>query len=418
MTTLFRRDVLKGLVAASVGGVLPIPGLRSLAFGAEPGRAPILVVLHLRGGCDGLNLVSPASDPDFIAARIGDLRVAMDGKDAGYALAGGPDPKIDFRLHPAAGGLAELYQNRALAIVHASGLTNKTRSHFVATDMMDRGVTSDPDLAHIPSGWLSRAVAAKSRFAAMTAQGTLSGDLADMTNAMAIPDLAGGLPPVGGPAVSSALWQLYRNSAGAMASAGRDCLQMMAEIDPKVPRDPQGRIAAYQPDGGASYDTAADFARPLKTVAQLIKMDMGLQVATLEYGNWDTHEYQAGRFRYQVERLSNGLAAFWTDMAAYHDRLVVVTATEFGRRLRNNKSNGTDHGRAGVTLVLSGKGTGGKFYGPWPGLKTEQLDEGVDLAVATDYRRILTEIVNAHLGVPGSAWFPGYAYPGKLGLMV
>jgi uncharacterized protein (DUF1501 family) len=419
MFDLTRRDILKGMAAS--GAMLPMMGINRAVFGATSSRSPILVVLHLRGGCDGMNLISPASDPDFIEARISELRVAADGKDAGYQLANGPDPHIDFRLHSSAGGMAELYKGGNLAFIHACGLTNQTRSHFVATDMIDRGVATDSDLARTSSGWLTRSLesntGARNTVQAVTAAPAVSGDLYEMTGAMALPDLGSGLAPAGGVAVANALWQLYGAQNGEVATAGRLALETMATVDVKVPRDDQGHVKPYQAENNANYDPAAEFARPLKTVAQLIKMDLGLQALTLEYGNWDTHEYQAGRFKYQVDRLSTGLAAFWNDMSAYHDRLVVITLTEFGRRLRSNKSNGTDHGRAGVMAVLGGHVAGGRFHGTWPGLKTEQLDEGVDLAVATDYRRVLTEVLNNQHGTKNSVWFPNYKHAGNLGIL-
>lgn len=406
---LTRRSLLK----ATGVGLLPLPGIGHIAFGASSAQSPILVVLHLRGGCDGLNLVSPANDPDFIEARGSDLRVAEDGSNAGFALANGPAAGIDFRLHPAAGGLNELYKSGHLAFIHACGLTNQTRSHFVATDMIERGVASDADLARVTQGWISRSLQGR---AAIAASGTLPGDLAGDPSAMAVPDLSGGLSPPGGAPVANALWQLYGGS-GAVAQAGRAALQSLADIDVRLPRDDQGRIRPYQPENGANYDPAADFARPLKTVAQLIKMELGLSAVTLDYGAWDTHEYQAGKFKYQVDRLSAGLSAFWNDMAAWHDRITLVTLTEFGRRLRSNRSGGTDHGRASVMMVLGGKVAGGRFHGAWPGLKTEQLDEGVDLAVANDYRQVLSEVLDRHRGVRNGAWFPNFRSTGGLGVL-
>ncbi len=417
-----RRDVLKGIGAAGVlgaYGVLPIPGLRSLVFGANATNS-ILVVLHLRGGCDGLNLISPANDPDFIAARISDLRVAADGGSAGYSLANGADKNIDFRLHNAAGGLNELYKSGNLAFIHACGLTNATRSHFVATDMIEHGVASDADMARVTSGWLARALQtnrpATPSVRAISANGAVSGDLSDLDYVMAVPALDGGLAPVGGSGISNALWQMYADQPGDVAAAGRIAMELMADIDIKVPRDKDGHVIGYQSGTGINYDTSGEIARPLKTIAQLIKMEMGLEVATLDLGDWDMHENQPGRFKNNAQRLSDGLTAFWNDLSAYHDRLTVVTVTEFGRRLRNNKSNGTDHGRASVMTVLGGKITGGKMYGRWPGLKSEQLDEGVDLAVTTDYRQVLSEILDHRSGNTNAAWFPNFKPGEKLGL--
>ena len=416
-----RRGILKSIGAAGVlgaSGILPIPGLRSLFFGANRTNT-ILVVLHLRGGCDGLNLISPASDQDFIAARASDLRVSADGKDAGYMLANGPAPDIDFRLHNSAGGLAELYKNGNLAFIHACGLTNATRSHFVATDMIERGVANDADLSRTTSGWLTRALQSGKPLIpsvrAISANGTVSHDLDSLDYVMAIPSIEG-LGPIGGAPIGNALWQLYADQPGDVAAAGRIALELPADIDIKLPRDKDGHVIGYQPGTGVNYDQAGELQRPLRTIAQLIKMDMGLEVATLDFGDWDTHENQSGRFRNNVQRLSDGVTAFWNDMSAYHDRMVVVTVTEFGRRLRSNKSNGTDHGRSSVMTVLGGKVAGGRCYGKWPGLKSELLDEGVDLAVTTDYRQVLSEVLNYRNGNPDAAWFPNFNSVGKLGL--
>jgi uncharacterized protein (DUF1501 family) len=209
---------------------------------------------------------------------------------------------------------------------------------------------------------------------------------------------------------------MYAGYKGPVGEAGRQALQLPVIIDQKINRDMQGHVIPYQPEKPANYDAAGRFADTLKSVARLIKMDIGLSAITLDYGGWDTHEYQAGRFRNLVGPLSSGLAAFWNDIAAYQDRVVVVTVTEFGRRLRSNKSNGTDHGRAGLMAVLGGKVHGGKFYGTWPGLASAQLEEGVDLAVTTDYRQVLSETAAHVTGQQNIDIFPGYKPFGNLGL--
>ncbi|HVJ53924.1 MAG TPA: DUF1501 domain-containing protein [Aliidongia sp.] len=413
---LTRRAIIGSGLAALLP--LPVPGLRHLAFAETGPEKPILIVLHLRGGCDGLNFISPATDPHFIEARASELRVAADGKDAGHALAGGPDAKIDFRLHAAAGGLAELYQSGQLAFIHAAGLTDGTRSHFVATDMIEHGVADAAGLTRTPSGWLARSLHADTHGAVpvISASAAPSNDLAGFGAALAVPDLGGGVAPAGGPQVAEMLRQLYAKGDGKPNAAGRSALATLGLVDARLPRDAKGQVQPYQPDPAAHYEPAQDFARPLKAVAQLIKLDLGLEAATLDLGGWDTHEYQPGRFQQAMAKLSNGVAAFWNDLAPYHDRMILVTVTEFGRRLRSNKSAGTDHGRAGVMAVLGGKVRGGRFYGAWPGLEPEKLDEGVDLAVATDYRRVLTELLEAREGRRLDGVFQGYAYPGGLGL--
>ncbi|HXM85008.1 MAG TPA: DUF1501 domain-containing protein [Stellaceae bacterium] len=413
---LSRRTLLQSAALAS--GLVPVPGLVLRAF-AEPGaEKPILIVVHLRGGADGLNLVSPATDPVFIAARSTDLRVATDGPDAGYALAGSPDPNTEFRLHAAAGGLSELYGSGQLAFIHAAGLTDSTRSHFVATDMIERGVADARGLTRIRDGWLTRYLAHERAIgiAAVSAAGSVSGELLGRADALAVPDLGGGLAPAGGPQAREVLTGLYATRRDVFTAAGREALGAMTTIDSHVPRDDKGAVIAYQPDPGTAYESAAEFGRPLKALAQLIKMDLGLEVATVDIGGWDTHEYQAGRFKAAVGRLSNGLAAFWNDMQRYHDRMIVVTVSEFGRRLRSNRSNGTDHGRANVMMVLGGQVDGGRFHGGWPGLASDKLDEGVDLAVVTDYRQVLTEILQNRVKKPVAGVFPDYAFSGDLGI--
>jgi uncharacterized protein (DUF1501 family) len=412
-----RRSILTTGLAGTLAALLPVPGLRHLAFGQGVAPRPILIVLHQRGGCDGLNLISPADDPNFIEARASELRVLADGPDAGHALANGPAPHIDFRLHPAASGMAELYQAGHLAFIHAAGLTDGTRSHFVATDMIEHGVGDAASLDRTQTGWLMRALRPSGGgVTAISATGSPSGELTGLNGALAVPDLGGGLAPAGGPQIMAVLQKLYASGDGKAEAAGRQALSAMALIDGRLPRDPKNQLVAYKPDDAAHYDPAQDFARPLKTVAQLIKLEIGLEAATVDIGGWDTHEYQPGRFKTQVDKLSNGLAAFWNDLSAYHDRMVVVMVTEFGRRLRSNKSTGTDHGRAGVMAVLGGRVRGGRFYGTWPGLEAEHLDEGVDLAVATDYRRVLTEILEMQRGRRLDGVFANYAYPGPLGL--
>jgi uncharacterized protein (DUF1501 family) len=430
-----RRSLIQGTAIALGCGLAPLPGLRRLLFAAEPKTERILVVLHLRGGCDGLNLLSPASDADFIGARNSDLRVLADGSDAGHAIVHSQVAATEFRLHAAAGALAELSDAKHLAFIHAAGLIDTTRSHFVATDMIEHGVADSAALNRTATGWLARAMASRSAPSAadvvrgVSTSNVPSGVWSGDASAISVADLANGLAAPGGPATSLVLEQLYGVSgsaaaaadaaAGDPAAAGRLTLQSMATIDARLARDAHGKYVAYAAEPGVNYDAAYELGRPLKTLAQLIKLDLGLQAATVDLGGWDTHEYQPGRFHNQVERLSQGLSAFYNDMGRYHDRLVVVVVTEFGRRLRSNRSNGTDHGRGSVMMVLGGKVAGGKIYGRWPGLKAEQLEEGVDLAVANDYRQSLTEVVaHWHGEINAANVFPGFKPAPKLGLFV
>jgi uncharacterized protein (DUF1501 family) len=425
--SISRRSLLQATALAAASGLAPLPGLGRLLFGAESQENRILVVLHLRGGCDGLNLLSPAGDADFIAARSSELRVLDEGQDAGHPVLHSLEPKREFRLHAAAPALAELNDAKHIAFIHAAGLTDTTRSHFVATDMIEHGVADGTALNRTPSGWLARAMdtlppEGSVRGASMSSapSGAWSGD----AGAISVADLANGVGPPGGPQTGKVLAGLYASRAtrdtrrlGEVTTAGRVTLDAMSAIDARLARDPHGKYVAYVPQPGVNYEAAYELGRPLKALAQLIKMDLGLRAATVDLGGWDTHEYQPGRFRNQVERLSQGLGAFYNDMANYQNQLVIVVLTEFGRRLRSNRSNGTDHGRGSVMMVLGGRVAGGRIYGRWPGLKSEQLEEGVDLAVVNDYRQSLSEIVGFWRGPAYAAGvFPEFSRAANLGL--
>ncbi len=410
--TLSRRDVLR---ASAATGLASVQGLSSLAFAATPANPRLLVIVHLRGGCDGLNLISPSNDPDFVAARSADLRVADSGPDAGFPLTNARAPGIDFRLHHAAPGLHELYKSGHLAFIHAAGLTTATRSHFVAIDMIERGVPDLAALGRTPQGWAARQF---SRQAAMipslSASAALSGEFAGWDASLSVPDLSGGFGAPGGPQADAVLTNLYAQAPGDMGAAGRKALGAIHAIDQRLPRDAQGKLAAYDSAPSSAYQPAGDFARPLRVVAQLAKLELGLSVATVDLGGWDTHEYQAGRYKPLVEKLSAGLAAFYNDLAPLHDRLTIIVMSEFGRRLRSNRSGGTDHGRGAIMAALGGGVDGGRILGPWPGLANPQLEEGVDLAVATDYRQVILEAID---GDPNQTAFPGFRQGPKIGIL-
>lgn len=415
MTQLTRRDLLRLAGAGTAAAALP----RRLAFAADTASPNILVIVHLRGGCDALNLLSPANDPHFIEARPPELRVLADGPDAGHALVQGPDPAIDFRLHKSATALAELYQQRQLSFVHAVGVPDANRSHFVATDMIEHGVGQTAALTRTETGWLARylqRLGDSGLCDAACAGAAVSGEYAGWPGTVAVPNLDGGFAAPGGKEAEAVLTGLYAGATGPVGSTARRTLQAMQAIDRRVVRDAGNKIVPYRPQG-AAYDSAGAFGVSLRTVAQLIRMDVGLIAASVDIGGWDTHENQPGRFNGAVSQLSSGLATFWNDMAPYHDRLILVTVSEFGRRFRSNKSNGTDHGRAGLMALLGGKVNGGRIFGSWPGLAEGRLEEGVDLAVTTDYRLVFGEILSAHGGKPAPAIFADYRPAGALHLL-
>lgn len=406
--TVTRRDLLR----MGLGG-LAVPGLSRLAFARPDGPAPrLLVLLHLRGGCDGLNLVSPAEDPAFLAARSAEFRVGADG----FVLAGGLGSGLDFRLHPAAPHLAELYRAGRMAVVHAVGLPVANRSHFVAVDMMARGVGDTGGLRQVSTGWLARAGRAGGPTACVTAGTARASEFMGRAS-VALPDLSAGVMPEGGPQVAAVLAELYRSESGPVAAAGREALAALKDVDRRLARDAGGRVAPYVPARGVDYAAAEDLARPLLTVAQLVKLDMGLSTAVVTLDGWDTHDSHQERFTALTARLSAGLGALWNDLGNLRDRVTVVAISEFGRRLRPNGSRATDHGRGGVALVLGDDVAGGRMAGIWPGLDRDHLDEGIDLAVTTDYRQVFHEALTAVDGHrPAPEVFPGFTPGRPLGL--
>jgi uncharacterized protein (DUF1501 family) len=402
-----------------------LPGLRSVAL-ADPAKpdqglaGQALIVVFLRGGCDGLSFLAPSNDPDYIADRAPELRVRDDGAKPGRSLRQTCDPAIDFRLHPEAAMLGDLYDGRHLALIHAAGLTDGTRSHFVAQDLMDRGLADSSGFRPQQDGWLTRVLKAHPSSApAIATTPALPGSLAFHGASLAIPDLRGGLGLPGGPAIASALSALYAGASDPFGRSAAETLRQMDLVDRRLARQADGRIIPYSPEAGVAYEET-ESGRALRTVAQLLKMEIGLSVAAVDIGGWDHHDNLGGRFSSLVGQFARALTAFWTDVGRYHDRVTLVAMSEFGRRLRTNKSNGADHGHGGLMLVLGGRVNGGTLYGRWPGLASAHLDNGVDLAVTTDYRAVLAEILAVRLRLGPAATadiFPGFTLGRPLGIV-
>lgn len=409
-----RREFLKA--ASAAGCLLPLSGISGLAFGESQRDRPLLVVLFLRGGADGLHLVAPTNDPDYLAARPPELRVLDSGGRAGHRLDQSLEPGIDFRLPPEAASLADLYRSGRLAAVHAVGLTDGTRSHFVAQDLIERGIADEKRLSRVAGGWLARSLASSSgSIPALSATASTTASLRGLPTVLATPDVSAGNGLPWGVPTSQLLRTLYSAGAGPAQAAGLRALDMLETLDRKLPRDGAGKAVPYRPAGSANYEGAGDLTRSLASVARLARMDVGLAAACVDHGGWDTHEGQAGRLGNQVRQLSLGLAAFHSDLAAAGRKTVVLVMTEFGRRLRANRSNGTDHGHGSCWLVAGDGVRGGRLLGKWPGLATPQLDQGVDLAVTTDYRQVLSEVL-ASAGLPTRDTLPDWRPAGHLGL--
>ncbi|MCB6177584.1 DUF1501 domain-containing protein [Rhodobacter sp. Har01] len=365
---------------------------------------PILVVIFLRGGADSLSLIAPTADADYIAARPEALRVLRGGDRPGLAL---PPAlaDVEFRLHPAAAELHELFGAGDLSLLHATGLTEATRSHFDAEARIERGGAGGT-----AGGWLARWLAAEAPAGPLPvlAVGAAAPESLRGARAAVAPALADlmFLPGNGwAPALRARLQEGF-GAHGPLTATLAEMVAMSDLLQGRLWDAGRGEARAYVPDLPYPEDSA--LTEPLMTVAQAIKQDLGLRVATVDYGGWDTHDAQAAQIEALIGGLSRALMAFWRDLGPRQNDVAVVVQSEFGRRLRANESGGTDHGRAGAMMVLGPQARGGRLLGRWPGLANEALEEGADLAVTTDYRDVLAEVMAGHMGFADTqALFPG-----------
>ncbi len=380
-------------------------------------RDPILVVVFLRGGADGLALVAPTSDPDYIAARPEDLRTLRDGDTAGRVIRQ-EVADVDFRFHSAAGAFADLFDAGDLSLIHAAGLPEATRSHFDAEARIERGVFGAALPPGDPSGWIGRwlqAVAPSGPMPALAVGAMRPASLlgADAAVAETLGDLMLGQGHWLAPAVRSRLLTGFGDH-GPLSRPLTDLVGLSDLIGSRLWSEAKGDMRPYLPAHPYPEDTPV--SQPLMTVAQTIKEDLGLRVATVDVPGWDTHVAQSGQFAGLTGGLSRALMAFWRDLGPLQQDVSVVVMSEFGRRLRSNTGGGTDHGRGNVMLVLGPQAKGGRMLGRWPGLANEALEEGADLAVVTDYRAVLVELLSGHMRLPDAGTvFPGFQ-PQSLGL--
>jgi uncharacterized protein (DUF1501 family) len=406
---LSRRLVLQsgGLALASVA-LAPSFLLRTALAqtrGARGRDRPILIAVFQRGAADGLSMVVPFGDSHYYRARP-DIAIAAPGRGDAAAAIG-----LDgfFGLHPALAPLKPLFDAGRLAVVHAVGSPHHTRSHFDAQDYMEAATPGDK---HTPDGWLNRCLQAKpaaptSPFRAVAFAPVLPRSLMGRAPALAMTDLAdfGVRGGQGSALAAQAFEALYAGCCGDLlqrtAREAFEAVKLLKKADPR----------RYPPAGDAIYPRGP-FGRALLQTAQLIKAEVGLEVAFLETGGWDTHADQGaarGQLADRLREFGQGLAAFCRDLGDRLQRIVVLTMTEFGRTARQNGSGGTDHGHASCLFVLGGPVKGGKVYGRWPGLAPEQLHEGRDVALTTDFRDVFAEVVARHLGVDDlTPIFPGF----------
>jgi uncharacterized protein (DUF1501 family) len=404
--SITRRIFLRNSALAAVGTAALPSFLTRAALGApEPGtRTKRLVVIFQRGAADGLNIVVPHGEASYYSMRPS-INIP---KKSVLDLDG------FFGLHPAMSSFQPLWKEKHLAIVHAAGSPDPTRSHFDAQDFMESGT---PGVKVTEDGWLNRCLhelptnnsaTEKSAFRAISLGPSLPRILTGKEPAIAVNDVnnfgVGGRNPNAAP-IANTFEAMYESSVDTVLhGTGQEtfeAVKMLKAADP----------AKYAPAAGANYPKGR-FADSLKQLAQLIKANLGVQVAFADIGGWD-HHVNEGSTQGQIANIlgdfSQSIAAFWTDLGDLGEDTVVVTMSEFGRTARENGNRGTDHGHANVMFVLGGLVKGSKVYGRWPGLDQSQLYEGRDLAVTTDFRLVLSEVVSRYLGNKDlKTVFPGF----------
>lgn len=387
-----RRLFLKNSALAMFGvGSVPTWLGRALYAGQAPAaRKKILIAIFQRGAVDGLNVVVPHGEPAYYSLRP---TIAIPRPDATERAV--IDLDGHFGLHPSLSALKPLWDKQQLAIVEAVGSPDPTRSHFDAQDYMESGT---PGLRATMDGWLNRAMLLETRpspLRAVSLSPDLPRTLRGKNEALAVTNINDF--QVKDPSVAATFESMYGTSADQVLNGtGRetfDAIRIMQSIQ-KSP---------YTPANGANYP-GGRLGQSLQQIARIIKADVGLEVAFTDVGGWDTHvnevgpQPHTGQLANLLRDFGDALAAFSQDMGDRMADITVVTMSEFGRTVKENGNRGTDHGHANVMFVLGGNVHGGKVYGDWPGLEREQLYEGRDLNVTTDFRAVLGELVVKQMG--------------------
>ena len=401
-----RRTFIKSAGLGFLALGLPPPFLVRAAGAEQAGRGKVLVLVFQRGGMDGLNVVVPFKDRAYYALRPS-IAVAEP--------ASGEERAIDldgfYALHPALAPLKNIYDKGQLAIVHAAGSPDNTRSHFDAQDYMEVGT---PGIKSTPDGWLNRCLNDKpitdSPFRGVAVSPQTPRIMTGTAPTLTISSIEEFRLRNAG--VAPALQRLYANSGDPLFRRGGDSLfDAMTRL-----RGVEAKI----PPSTASYP-AGKFSVGLKQIARLIKADVGLEIAFSEIEGWDTHVAEGGatgQLANRLKELGDGLAAFYQDLGDRMEDVVIVTLSEFGRTAGENGNRGTDHGHANVMFVIGARVRGGKVYGRWPGLAPEVLYEGRDLDLTTDYRSVCSEILARHMGQREvQKIFPGFRASVQLGII-
>jgi len=390
-----RNGALAIAGTASISG-LGIPGFLVRSVMAEtaagaPGRR--LVVVFQRGAADGLNVVVPYREKNYYALR------------PSIAIPQNQVLDLDgfFGLHPSLAAFKPLYDQGHLAVVHAAGSPDMSRSHFDAQDYMESGT---PGVKNTQDGWLNRALQAEdarlrqmhTAFRAVALGAEVPRTLAGKIPSIALSNVNNFTVAGHGPAPSpaaNAFEAMYGTSGDRIFHpAGEETFEAVKMLRAANP-------AQYKPAPGIEYP-ATEFGNRMKQIAQLLKANLGVEAAFTDVGGWDTHQNQGGVNGQLSDRLrdfSQSIAAFWGDLGNHAENVTLVTLSEFGRTAQENGTGGTDHGHANAMFVLGVTVKGGKVYGRWPGLDHEQLNEGRDLALTTDFRQVLGEVVNRTIGI-------------------
>jgi uncharacterized protein (DUF1501 family) len=408
-----RRVFMKngGLALLSLGFAPAFLARTVEAAGAA--RRRILVTIFQRGAVDGLNMIVPFGEREYYASRPS---IAVQKPNA-------PDGAIDldgfFGLHPRLAPLKPLWDARQLAIVHACGSPDGTRSHFDAQDYME---TATPGVKSTQDGWLNRYLHAREHadatpFRAVALAPQMPRSLQGLEPALAIGQIgqfgiragqATDMVQASFESEYAAAADKVLNRTGGQAF---DAVRMLKSADP----------AKYQPENGADYPRSG-YGDALRQIAQLVKADVGLEIAFAEAGGWDTHVNQgssAGQLGTRLDDFGRGIAALARDLGDRMSDIVILTMSEFGRAVAENGNRGTDHGHGNAMMIIGGQNVrGGKVYGRWPGLAREQRYDGRDLAVTTDFRSVFAEVVRTHLGVSDTRTiFPGFSDTQTLGFI-
>lgn len=397
-----RRYFLRSSGVAIAGfGIAPGWLLRASTTAVQgSARRKIVVAIFQRGAADGLNIVVPYFEAEYYDMRP-TLAVPAPGKENG-----GIDLDGRFALHPSLQPLKALWDSRQLAIIHAAGSPDPTRSHFDAQDFMESGAPGKAT----EDGWLNRAMVPErsvSPLRAIAIGAQLPRTLRGSRQAVAVNNLQ--QFEARNKEVANVLESMYATTSDPrLMASGKETFEAVKMIE-MINRNP------YSPANSAQYQGA--FGNALQQIAHLIKADAGVEAAFADVGGWDHHVNEAPQLANLLREFGGSLAAFARDMGDRMADIVLVTMSEFGRTAREDGNAGTDHGHGNVMMVLGGPVKGGRVYGRWPGLSPEQLYEERDLAVTTDFRDVLGEVVSRHLGRGLHDVFPGYQPGNTLGLI-